>query len=625
VWFARVRLLSLWLSQFTRLLADNCLRIFVILELAQAGARAQAASWHLVLALFIAPAIVFAPFNGAVSNSLPRRWVLVGTATYCLAILFGGTLLHLPWLVVWALLAVGSVIYYPTRYAVLPAAAEETHLPLTRVNGLVEMGAAVGIVLGILAGGHLENFMPPWEGAPPPAVALALACSMVSLLTALPVSFRGDVRRAEPAAMAVRGFFRDLKRIFAVREARVSLLAMAGLRGLVAAATGALLAVMLGGATGRATPELVGELIQLGLWIGGGCAVGSLVAGVQGNPRRALGLVPLSATGLALGLLITALTGDTGRAVCAFVGAMTGLANVPLAAVFQAHVPADARGNAMAVRSLVEYGVITLLALAVMGLTPAAQFWAVAVLAALGAAACWRLMYAQFLELLFELAMLPLYRIRTHGPGKDRLPLQGPLLVVANHSAWFDPLWIGKVMPRRVRPMMTSVFYDLPGLRWLMKYVVEAIRVQYSRYRREAPELREAIAALDQGQCVIIFPEGALRRLEEKPLKQFGQGVWHILQERPQTPVVVCWIEGGWGSYCSYYNGPPTKNKRLDWFRHINIVVGVPQLLAPALLQDQRGTRTYLMQQCLETRRHLGLAEVKAEAVEEEEVGDTAG
>ena len=57
--------------------------------------------------------------------------------------------------------------------------------------------------------------------------------------------------------------------------------------------------------------------------------------------------------------------------------------------------------------------------------------------------------------------------------------------------------------------------------------------------------------------------------IDTLPLSQFGQGVWHILHERPDTPVVVCWIEGGWGCYFSYYNGPPTVNKRFDWWRRI--------------------------------------------------------
>src|SRR5207244_9486788 len=110
---------------------------------------------------------------------------------------------------------------------------------------------------------------------------------------------------------------------------------------------------------------------------------------------------------------------------------------------------------------------------------------------------------------------------------------------------------------------------DLPGVRWLMEKVVRAIRVPQERFRREAPELQEAIAELKRGGCVLIFPEGFLRRKEEKLLKLFGQGVWRILKEVPNTPVVVFWIEGGWGSYTSYKDGPPMKNKKMDFHRRI--------------------------------------------------------
>src|SRR5205807_6869638 len=100
---------------------------------------------------------------------------------------------------------------------------------------------------------------------------------------------------------------------------------------------------------------------------------------------------------------------------------------------------------------------------------------------------------------LLEIMLWPLYRIRGHGPGLEHFPPRGPVLVVANHSAWLDPIWLAKVLPRRLLPMMTSVFYDLPVMRWLMVHVAQAIRVQASTYRREAPELEIAIAELDRG------------------------------------------------------------------------------------------------------------------------------
>src|SRR5262249_13999723 len=145
------------------------------------------------------------------------------------------------------------------------------------------------------------------------------------------------------------------------------------------------------------------------------------------------------------------------------------------------------------------------------------------------------------------------------------------------------------------------------------------IRVESGRIRRELPELTEAVRRLDKGHCVVIFPEGWMRRREDVPLRHFGQGVWRILQERPQTPVVVCWLEGTWGSYFSWKDGPPTKNKKFDLRRHIDIVVGEAQILPPDLLADQQATRNQLMRECLALRRELGLEEAPLPAASETE------
>ena len=123
--------------------------------------------------------------------------------------------------------------------------------------------------------------------------------------------------------------------------------------------------------------------------------------------------------------------------------------------------------------------------------------------------------------------------------------------------------------------MMTGRIYDVRAIRPLMiRFGV--IRVPEKSFKKDAPEIREAIAALDRGECVVIFPEGYLRRTEERLLRRFGQGIWQILQARPETPVFACWIEGGWGSYTSYFNGPPTKNKSKKDVRR-PIVVGVSE------------------------------------------------
>ena len=51
-----------------------------------------------------------------------------------------------------------------------------------------------------------------------------------------------------------------------------------------------------------------------------------------------------------------------------------------------------------------------------------------------------------------EAVFLVMYRFRAAGPGLDHFPRKGPVLIVANHSAWLDPCWVAKVVPRSVPP-----------------------------------------------------------------------------------------------------------------------------------------------------------------------------
>jgi 1-acyl-sn-glycerol-3-phosphate acyltransferase len=588
-------LAALWLSQTARVTADVCLTVLV----------ADRSAWPLVVALALLPAVVLAPVAGAVSNSLPRRWVLVGSAAYCLAVVGLFAWLNDYWLSCWALAALGSAVYYPTRSALLPAAADETHIPLTRINGWFALGAGAAVVAGVLITQNRADL----------AVGTVVALNLLGLLAAWPVWFAGDVCRRDPAGRALAGFVRDAARTFKDRPTRLPLLALAGFRGLFAATAVALVPAQ--------------DFPTLGLWLIAGLALGSLLAGVQGHPWRSHGLVPLGASGLAIGLVVAALTSPPSGGLCLALGIMAGLVNVPLAAAYQAALPAAARGNGMAVARLASAVGMAALAAPLYGLAgaelvPAAgQIWLVAVLALAGAWLAWWAFFQGFMEFLVEAAAWPFYRIRARGPGVASFPRMGPVVVISNHCCWFDPVFIAKTLPRRLTAMMTSQFYDRPLLHWFARHVVHAIRVQASTFRREAPELAEAVAALDAGEPLLIFPEGAMRRREQVPLKRFGQGIWHILAERPKTPVVVCWIEGNWGTYTSYRDGPPTVNKRMDFWRRIKVAVARPQLIDEAVLADHRETRNFLMRACLEARRLLGLEPLTlGQGADEEEAGD---
>jgi 1-acyl-sn-glycerol-3-phosphate acyltransferase len=606
---ARIRLVFLCISQTLRVLADWCLRWFVFLETFQSGAFVRHSAWHVTTAVFIAPFVLFCPFNGAISNSLPKRWVLVGAAAFCAVAVFTFGVLGGPWLACLGAMAVGAAVFSPTRYAVLPAVAQDTGLPLSRVNSWIEMAGAAAIVGGAVLGHHLHGNTLPQSGGWPLAVLAALGLNLLAMLLALPTNFPSDIRRPERPVEALRGLFRDGRRIAADREARLSLLGLTFFLALMTVGAGVLAQYALGLVESQSHDGRIRALFLVFL----GVAAGSFLAGLQRHLYRGLGLVPLAAVGLLISLAWAAGTENL-IGPCILLGLMGGVLNVPLRAFYQASVPADARGNGMAFMNLAIHLCTVALSLLVFALaegnvlaTATAQFAFLMVLTGLGAISAGALALRPLLEQIGEIVLWPIYRIRGHGPGVQAFPMSGPVLIVSNHAAWGDPLWLGKVVPRFLTPMMTSVYYDKPVVHWLMKHVTHTIRVPASRFRREAPELKDAVSALDEGRVVLVFPEGALKRKEEQWLRQFGQGVWRILKERPATPVVVCWIEGGWRSYTSYYNGPPTVNKRFDWWWRIRIAMDSPRQLDADLLGDQRATRAYLMQACLALRKYLGL------------------
>jgi 1-acyl-sn-glycerol-3-phosphate acyltransferase len=646
---ARIRFACLWLSLLARGLADWGLRLLV--QLSAAGPLLDQLNWsgHLATALFIAPFLVLAPLNGCLSNSLPRRLVLSSAAAVALVVVVLFALGQGPWQACLALTAIASAVYSPARFAMLPAAAADTHLPLPRLNGWAEVGNAAGIVGGIALAWAVVG--PAWPGGnltlTVPGVQLILALNAFCLVTALPVCFPSDVRRPEPPLQAVAGFFGDTRRILRIGRARGFLLGLAALQAVLTAATMAVIA--------QAVPvEASGKAGQL-LWAIGVLAVGAMLgcaaASLQGNPVRSPGLIPLGLTGLTAIMAWTAFRFNPAEEVpqllCLLLGFLGGLTNTPLRSAYLAAVPADARGNGMAVMNALIYLLTTILALVMIGAvrldllaSASAQLFFLTVLAGAGTVLAWLWLFPQVVLLATEACLWPQYRIRVHGPGQDHLPLQGPLLVLANHSSYLDPFWIGKVMPCHLRPLMTSAFYDLPFIRWMMIHVVRAIRVDAgpktglrmsagkpANLTERVAELREAVVALRRGECLLVFPEAQLRRKEDQLLRRFGQGVWHILRELPQTPVLVCWIEGGWGSWASYAGGPPIKNKPLDIRRRIEIAFAEPATLPPEVLANHRTTRTYLMRACLECRRSLGLEvpAISADSAGEEDSANRAG
>lgn len=92
-----------------------------------------------------------------------------------------------------------------------------------------------------------------------------------------------------------------------------------------------------------------------------------------------------------------------------------------------------------------------------------------------------------------------------------RVPKQGGALVVSNHTSNFDTIMLGDALVaagRWPRFLGKSEIWKVPVLGWL---AVQCRQIPVERHTARAKDsLRHAAAALEQGDCVVIFPEGTI-------------------------------------------------------------------------------------------------------------------
>jgi 1-acyl-sn-glycerol-3-phosphate acyltransferase len=140
-----------------------------------------------------------------------------------------------------------------------------------------------------------------------------------------------------------------------------------------------------------------------------------------------------------------------------------------------------------------------------------------------------------------------LYRIRVEG--LDKIPDEGPCLVVCNHVSFIDALIVGGTVRRPVRFVMYYKIFRVPLLSWIFK-TARAIPIAGAKedevlMTRAFDEIEKALAA---GEVVGIFPEGGLT--PDGKIQPFRPGIERILARSP-VPVVPVALRNLWRSMWS--------------------------------------------------------------------------
>lgn len=118
--------------------------------------------------------------------------------------------------------------------------------------------------------------------------------------------------------------------------------------------------------------------------------------------------------------------------------------------------------------------------------------------------------------------------------GRERIPREGPLLIVANHLVWYDPAVLAIIFPRRLWIMAKSEVF-----RWPLVGLGCRLTGQIPVHRGESDRaaLEKALAYLRQGRAVLIFPEGTVARQEQMLAAHTGAAMLALRSGAPILPV----------------------------------------------------------------------------------------
>jgi 1-acyl-sn-glycerol-3-phosphate acyltransferase len=146
----------------------------------------------------------------------------------------------------------------------------------------------------------------------------------------------------------------------------------------------------------------------------------------------------------------------------------------------------------------------------------------------------------------------------------DRVPRRGPLLIVANHQSFLDPLLVGVGL--RQRPffsMARSTLFKNPLFARLIR-LMNAFPVE--RGTADTGALRHGLKLLGEGQAMLIFPEGT--RSLTGVTGDFAPGLMLLVKRGAPTVLPVA-IDGAFAAW-------PKGRKLPSLFGHVGVMFGEP-------------------------------------------------
>ena len=508
-----------------------------------------------ISALFGIPFILFSMAGGYFADRFSKRTATIGTKLLEFAIMaffiLSLALRNLPMECAGIfLISTEGALFGPSKYGLLPELLAEEKLSWG--NGIIEFGTFLSAIAGVAVAGFLAD---EYRGHETIAGFIFLGCSVFGLFTSLGIS---RVPAANPAKAFQWNAFGDfLAQMKTIAADRVLGWAVFGNMYLFFLAALLQTVIVIYGHDVLRADDRHTSYLQAAIAVGIG--LGSVAAGYLSGGKIEYGLIPLGAVGMTVFGALLYLPGHSLLIVAtnlALLGFSGGLFAVPINALIQHRPRPDQKGGVIAAANLISWIGISLspvayyMFAAVLHQSARTMFLDGAILTLVTTAYAIWLLPDSLVRFVLWAVTHSVYRI--HADGRENVPETGGALFVCNHMSFIDGLLLIASIDRPVRFLVYKAIYDLPYVKPFAK-LIHAIPISSEQRPREMlHSLREATAAIKNGEIVCIFAEGQITRIGQ--MLPFRRGFERIMKG-VDAPIIPVSLDGVWGSIFSFERG----------------------------------------------------------------------
>ncbi len=479
-------------------------------------------------------------------------------------------------------LAVQSAIYSPAKYGYIKELVGNENL--ASANGVVQATTITGILLGTLVfsvlfegllSGQLVAGTGDIMGFIAPIGWVLVALSIVEWFCTAFLPDKQTRKTTERFEMAPYVKLQYLRRNLRVLEQSSTIwLSIIGL-----ATFWAISQVMLAAfpAFAKGALGITNTIVIQGILActGVGIVVGSLIAGKASKNYIETGLIPIGALGIAIGIaILPGLNSAISMGVVfTLVGVMGGMFIVPLNSLIQFHAKEGQLGTVLAgnnwIQNVAMLSALSLtVAFALLGIDSVGLFYILTAVAIVGTGYTVYKLPLSLVRIIVTVIFNRRYRIEVMG--FKNIPQAGATLMLGNHISWIDWALVQIACPRPLRFVMFKGIYDT----WYLKPIFKFFGVVPIAAGRSSRSLEAINQLLKNGECVCLFPEGAISRNGQ--LGKFHTGYERALEGVEQGVIVPFYLRGLWGSSLSNADEGLRNARAPDIRRDLIIAFGKP-------------------------------------------------